>query len=293
MEKVIFSLIILFLAFSLFSQNFHPPDDVLISIDDELLNATVVWDSVYSATSYKVYSSDSPYTGYGEDFSGIFSGTCWSTPIYGTERFYFVTAINERSESDPSETVGFYHFDCPVGYTFFSHPFTYYDSTHTPTLDANDIIGDKLSSGTPATADRIIDAKTGEWIFYLPPWIPPITFDMNHAYCVKIYSIPNDLYLCGSVEQDVIDYGTMNLGYNVIGLKEAGAVPLDDLDLLSSGFTGGVNPVFSDQIQEVGGGGVAWYNSNTSSWINVNSSSVKDVPLASRLPLIFVYWATP
>ena len=39
---------------------------------------------------------------------------------------------------------------------------------------------------------------------------------------------------------------------------------LDDLDILTSGFTGGAAPFLSDQIKPVEGGTYAWYNG--SSW---------------------------
>jgi len=52
------------------------------------------WDVVSGATSYKVYSSDDPYTGFVEDTSGSFVGESWSTAIINEKKFYYVKAIN-------------------------------------------------------------------------------------------------------------------------------------------------------------------------------------------------------
>ena len=54
----------------------------------------IVWSSVDGATSYKVYSSDDPYTGFVEDTSGSFAGESWSTSLINEKKFYYVTAVN-------------------------------------------------------------------------------------------------------------------------------------------------------------------------------------------------------
>jgi hypothetical protein len=166
-------------------------------------------------------------------------------------------------ESAPSDVVGFLNVNAPVGYNIFSNPFTYYDGTHTATLDLDDIVGTQLTAGTPANADRIIDANTGAYAFLMtgtpPTWTGTLTdFNLANAYYAKIFATPNNFYLAGSVEQDVMVYGTMNVGYNVVGLKEAGSVSLDDLDLISSGFTGG-SPATSDRIIDANTGQFAFY----------------------------------
>ena len=52
------------------------------------------WNAVTGATSYKVYSSDDPYTGFIEDTSGSFAGESWSTSVINEKKFYYVTAVN-------------------------------------------------------------------------------------------------------------------------------------------------------------------------------------------------------
>ena len=69
-----------------------PPQNVTI----ETIGSDVYlsWDAVAGATSYKVYSSDDPYTGFVEDTSGSFAGESWSTSVINEKKFYYVTAIN-------------------------------------------------------------------------------------------------------------------------------------------------------------------------------------------------------
>ena len=70
-----------------------PPENVIISYD--LDSIIISWDPVTFATSYKVYSSDSPYTGLVEDTTGTFVGESWSTSIINEKKFYFVKASTE------------------------------------------------------------------------------------------------------------------------------------------------------------------------------------------------------
>jgi len=69
-----------------------PPQNVTIEIDgtDVHLN----WDAVTGANSYKVYSSNDPYTGFVEDTSGVFAGESWSSLVMNEKKFYYVTAVN-------------------------------------------------------------------------------------------------------------------------------------------------------------------------------------------------------
>ena len=64
--------------------------DIAINENDVL----ITWDEVIGAISYKVYSSDEPYTGFSEDLSGSFVGESWSTSIINEKKFYYVTATN-------------------------------------------------------------------------------------------------------------------------------------------------------------------------------------------------------
>ena len=70
-----------------------PPQNVTIEISDT--DVLLSWDAVAGANSYKVYSSDDPYTGFVEDFSGSFAGESWSTSILDEKKFYYVAAIQD------------------------------------------------------------------------------------------------------------------------------------------------------------------------------------------------------
>jgi len=68
------------------------PENVQISIMYESINIT--WNSVTGATSYKVYSSNDPYSGFTEDLSGTFYGESWNSPLSNEKKFYYVKAVN-------------------------------------------------------------------------------------------------------------------------------------------------------------------------------------------------------
>ena len=56
---------------------------------------TITWDSASGANSYRVYSSDNPYTGFVLDETGVFNGTSWSATNVNEKRFYYVTAHSD------------------------------------------------------------------------------------------------------------------------------------------------------------------------------------------------------
>ncbi len=55
----------------------------------------LTWSPVPGASTYRVYSSSSPYGGFSLDTSGVLEGTTWTTTMSGTHRFYRVTATND------------------------------------------------------------------------------------------------------------------------------------------------------------------------------------------------------
>jgi len=73
-----------------------PPENVTIFIDG--INVQLTWDSVPGATSYKVYSSDDPLTGFEEDTSGTFVNESWSAPVPSEKKFYYVKSVKDSSE---------------------------------------------------------------------------------------------------------------------------------------------------------------------------------------------------
>jgi agmatine/peptidylarginine deiminase len=66
-----------------------------VSIRQEGSQIRLTWNAVPGASSYKVYSSDNPFSGFTLDLSGTFSDTSWAAPIVGDDRYYRVTATDE------------------------------------------------------------------------------------------------------------------------------------------------------------------------------------------------------
>ena len=178
------------------------------------------------------------------------------------------------TESDPSETVGFVKLQCNAGdYTPFALPFTFYVAHPTPTMALDDIIGAQFTGGVaPFLSDQIKDINTGASGWYntgTGSWTLA-NFTANHGNYANVLSTHPavDMYLAGQVDQSVIVFGTMAAGnYNAVGIREAGEVSVADLDLVSSGFTGGAAPFQSDQIKDMNTGNSAWYNTGTSTWV--------------------------
>ncbi len=69
-----------------------PPQNVTIEIIGSDVHLS--WNAVTGANSYKVYSSDDPYTGFVEDTSGSLDGESWSASIGSAKKFYHVKAFN-------------------------------------------------------------------------------------------------------------------------------------------------------------------------------------------------------
>ena len=69
-----------------------PPENVTIIVVGSIVQLS--WTAVSGATSYKVYSSDDPYTGFTEDTSGTFINESWSAPAPTGKKFYYVKAVN-------------------------------------------------------------------------------------------------------------------------------------------------------------------------------------------------------
>ncbi len=67
------------------------PQNVQITINGS--NVEITWDAVAGATSYKVYSSDDPYSGFEEDTTGSLTGSSWTAPLSASKKFYYVKAI--------------------------------------------------------------------------------------------------------------------------------------------------------------------------------------------------------
>ena len=75
-----------------------PPQNVTVEIIGTDVHLS--WDAVTGANSYKIYSSDDPYTGFVEDTSGSFVGESWIAPIINEKKFYYVIASTETIRAE-------------------------------------------------------------------------------------------------------------------------------------------------------------------------------------------------
>jgi agmatine/peptidylarginine deiminase len=95
----------------IFNVSSQPGTPVNVQIQVVSENVQLSWDAVTGANSYKVYSSNEPYTGFVEDTSGSFAGESWIAPIGDVKKFYHVTASTETIRSKDLGSQDAYHPD--------------------------------------------------------------------------------------------------------------------------------------------------------------------------------------
>jgi hypothetical protein len=81
----------------LYPGEFLPEPEVVIYTDCDDVSCQhiyLVWDPIPGATSYRVYSSDNPDTGFLEDLTGTYLGSGWVAPFPDEDMFYYVIARN-------------------------------------------------------------------------------------------------------------------------------------------------------------------------------------------------------
>ncbi|RLC47467.1 MAG: hypothetical protein DRH57_04010 [Candidatus Cloacimonadota bacterium] len=83
-------------VFAGFSE-YKPPTVENVRINIDTAYVYVEWDSVPGATSYKIYSSNNPYTEFELNTSGTFNGTTWQCQINENRKFYYVNAIIDNT----------------------------------------------------------------------------------------------------------------------------------------------------------------------------------------------------
>ena len=177
-------------------------------------------------------------------------------------------------ESDPSAVVGFVKINAPANvYTTLGLPLEV-DGQMVSTVFADGAGVPYITGGVnPVFSDQIQEVG-GAAAWYnsgTSTWIGDFAVDVTKAYyaVIRAANPAADIYICGLVDNTtVVNYAPVlpNV-YTTVGFREAGsAVMVGNIGLVAAGFQGGVNPVFSDQIQEVGGAS-AWYNTGTSTWV--------------------------
>ncbi|MCK4653058.1 MAG: hypothetical protein KAU01_01275, partial [Candidatus Cloacimonetes bacterium] len=75
----------------------QPPTNVHIEVNTGRNDLQIQWEGNPSS-SYKVYSSNNPYSGFVEDLTGTYSTNSWSTPLPTENRFYYVVETDERHD---------------------------------------------------------------------------------------------------------------------------------------------------------------------------------------------------
>jgi hypothetical protein len=183
------------------------------------------------------------------------------------------------AESGPSNTVGFFTWNCPPGtWVPFSFPFTYYIENHVLTYNINDIIVGDFTPGDYLTGDRIIDQNTGaidylditsnQWVGGFSQIVP------GHAYWAYVqHNHPAvSAVTAGEVDMTEVNLGTMNSGqFTPVGVRDPGVVLLANACLLSSGFTG-EDYFTSDRIIDQNTGAFAIYSLASSNWVGAMTS---------------------
>ena len=76
----------------------QPPINLEIEITPNRGTIDINWYGDITST-YKVYSSSDPYSGFEEDLTGSYSGTSWSAPLPSENRFYYVVKTDGREST--------------------------------------------------------------------------------------------------------------------------------------------------------------------------------------------------
>lgn len=201
-----------------------------ITINRSSNNVILNWSTVSGATSYDIYQSENPYglfyllgstSNAGYTVNGDLS-------IYES-RFYRVTSIRGRVESNPSATVGFFKRIIENGgLDAFTLPFGYTD------LSPNSVLGNQFSD-----FDMLIDMTDplGSDAMYLTGlgWVGGLgTMTYGHNYWINraLGNPGTTYYLMGTVDPHslTVHISGMDEGYwTAFGLNEATPIDLNNL----------------------------------------------------------------
>jgi hypothetical protein len=178
-------------------------------------------------------------------------------------------------ESAPSEVVGYVKIEAaPNVYTAISLPLEVDGMMVSEVFSDNS--GTPMITGgvNPVYSDQIQQIGGGGSAWYnsaTNQWVGDFVVDVTKAYYAIIRNDHPavDLYVCGVYDNTtIVTYDDILANvYTPVGFREAGSVNASELGLMDAGFTGGPNPVLSDQIQQIGGGGSAWFNTGTGLWV--------------------------
>lgn len=189
-------------------------------------------------------------------------------------------------ESGPSNTVGFNKVTLPdvtdpltEGWVPFGLAFTFWDvvggvpAYGTVSTKPSDVIGAQTTSGFPGAATELICKNTGEAAFrnFAGTWFGSLEDNSNmlpgYGFYFHNFGTPYDVVFAGEV--DTAAYGlAIGAGdsYTAFSVRDARVRGLGQINLVTSGFTGGMFVFQSDELIEKNTGTTAWYNSTAGAW---------------------------
>jgi len=268
-----------------------PTNATIIANRDSLCNyqglAVIRW-TPSSSPFYNIYrSTTDPFAGFTRIGTVPTAIDSFIDPIgANTKAFYYVTgscdSLGEAPESDPSNRIGFVSIVCPqTSYTPFGLPFTFWDVVNcvpqygVPTCKPSDIIGAQFSAGSGATGDRVIRQDNGLWAYRTTTpalWAGPLEID-GCMECGRAFNIWNrhssaqTMVLAGEVDTSAC--GPIWIAPNAwtpLSFRDARVRPIRNINLLTSGFTGGTGAT-SDRLIEQGTGSYAFFSTGSMTWV--------------------------
>ena len=188
-------------------------------------------------------------------------------------------------ESGPSNTVGFVKIACPKSVsatttkTAFGLPFTFWSVVSgvpqygTASLKPSSVVGAQLTGGTSSTGDQVI-RQGGSYAYRTTTaalWAGGLESTPGMAagrffWAWNRHTVDQTMVLAGQV--DTSTFGPITITAmikNPLSFRDARLVNRANLNLRTSGFTGGTSSTSDQLIQH--GGSYCYYNTGTSLWV--------------------------
>ena len=263
--------------------------------------ASLTWDAVHTADTYKIYKSSHPYQ-YSDVLQSV-SQSAYTDPgatlAMNSGIYYKVAAYSNDQLIHEFDPVGVFQLELKRGLTLVSLPIVPRDRSLTS------IIGSQLTGGNKASlSDRVIffheSVSQAPWLAegtgtqYDGKWMDPSgsaeftqPVDPSISFVIKILPEHQDTYItfCGTVPMETERAITLKPGSNYVGSCYPLPVSLLDTEIAQDGVvTGGTNSKDSDLLLSWQGNDfeVAWLYENAGSefdgqWIDESGSQVSPI----------------